>query len=356
MRRAWRVYIGVGMTVAAMLLPRGVRADSVTAGGRQWTAAKLKWVQDGKLYFSDANGAQQSVAVGTIERLQVDLRDEFNRAEQLRASGRWDEAMGAYDNALRSETDNILPNLIRWRLMDLCGRTGQLDRAVELFVDLVKQPDYQQVVKDWRPPGVAAARPKVKASALATLDDALKSVRTGLASEYVRQLREYIAAGGSSRPSGQPGIAAPSSNGAEPADTTGGSYAGTWSSRTIRMIRAKQYAQALEAADRALAAETLPRDLLTDALFVRGVALWHTARGREQRLQAGWALARVLIEFPGSEHVPECLYYLGLVHRELGRPDMARQLLQQAQAASGASEDIRRQARSALANLAVEGK
>ncbi len=72
-------------------------------------------------------------------------------------------------------------------------------------------------------------------------------------------------------------------------------------------------------------------------------------------LQAGWALARLVIEFPGSPHVPECQYYLGLVHGKLGQTAQARQLLQQVVQSAGVSADIKDLARKALAGMTEKG-
>jgi TolA-binding protein len=119
----------------------------------------------------------------------------------------------------------------------------------------------------------------------------------------------------------------------------------------IAVLQRGQYDQALQAANQALAQENLPRDVLADALYVRGVAQWHLAKDRSRVLQAGWALSRLLVEFPNNAHAAECLYYLGLVHQKLDQPSQARQLLLQAQQSPGASADVKDRSRKALLDL-----
>lgn len=348
MNRIMRLYI-VSITAAVLLASAaGVLADSVTSGERQWNGAKVQQIQDGRLRFTDQNGAQQAVLLTTVTKLQVDLRDELNQAEDLRIQGKIDEAAKAYEAALRTENRNDLAGIIRWRLMDIYGRNGQLDRSIEMYVELARQPDFLMVVKDWRPANVTAARSKIRDAAVAMLDDALRQTRMGLASEYIRQTRDYIVAGAAAQQAATTGQAAAS----EKTPAEGEEL--TWRTGASRMLKRGQFSQALEAADKLLAAETLPRDQLEDALYVRGVALWNVAKDRDRQLQAGWALARVLIEFPSSEYTPECQYYLGLVHDGLGRPDMAKDLLQAVQRNPAASADVKDRAKKAYLDIAVK--
>ncbi len=158
-------------------------------GQRQWAGVKIQWFQDGKVRFTAADGSQQAVPIPTVTRLQVELRDDLNRAEQLRSEGHLPEAVSAYESALRIENRNDLGSFIRYQLMELYGQGGQLDQAVEMFLDLVKQPDFHGVVKDWRPTG--AAKPKVREAAIVALDEALRQIRTGLASESVSQSARF---------------------------------------------------------------------------------------------------------------------------------------------------------------------
>lgn len=342
----------LSLTVAAGL-SNDVRADLVAAGDRQWAGAKILQIQDSRLRFTDRNGAQQAVQLLTVTKIQIDLRDELNRAEDLRAEGKFDEATRVYETALRTESRNDLAGLIRWRLMEIYGRTAQLDRAVEMFVDLARQPDFLMVVKEWRPANVAGAKSKVREEALALLDEALRQSRMGLASEYMRQVRDYVAAGGS-------GQQQPATNDApllEPPATEAIAALGranTWRDRALQMIKIGQFNQALEAANKVLAADDLPREQLEDAMFVRGAALWGVAKDRPRQLQAGWALARVLIEFPGSEFTPQCQYYLGLVQISLGRKDLAMQWLQQAQSNPLVTEEVKAQAKKAYLDIVVK--
>jgi tetratricopeptide (TPR) repeat protein len=364
-----RICLLAGISGWIALLACNALADSLVVGQRQWPNVKIQWVQDGKVRFTAADGSQQAVPIPTVTRLQVDLRDDLNRGEQLRAEGKTAEAMAAYEAALRIESRNDLGGFLRYRLMDLAGRSGQLDRAVEMFRDLVKQPDFHAVVKDWRPQNVAAVRPKVREAAIAELEDGLRQIKTGLASESVRELRDFIrahaaapAGAAAGEAPGPGGVEAPGPGGVESVGDVG---AGTDSGPAGQMaqtawpglaaLQRGRYDQALQAADQALAQEGLPRDTLAEALYVRGVALWHLAGDRSRALEAGWALARLLVEFPASPHVPECQYYLGLVHEKLGRTVQARLLLQQALNSAGASADVKERARKALSEMTEKG-
>lgn len=355
-----RTFLAAGIPAWLALFAFSASADSLLVGQRQWPNAKIQWVQDGKVRFTAADGSQQAVPIATVVRLEVDLRDDLNRGEQLRAEGKTAEAVTAYEAALRTESRNDLGGFLRYRLMDLYGRSGQLDRAVEMFLDLVKQPDFYVVAKDWRPQNVAAVRPKVREAAIMQLEDGLRQIKTGLASESVRQLRDFIqasAAGSAAEMQGTAPSGAPRTGGQSPAGAGGAADVGgveepaqtPWPG--LAVLQRGRYEEALRAADRALAQEDLPPDVLADVLYVRGVALWHLAKDRFRVLQAGWALAQLTIEFPTSLHVPECQYYLGLVHDRLGQTGQARQLLQQALQSAGASADVKERARKALAGL-----
>lgn len=351
MKRAARANIVLTAVAVVVVCGGMLRADSVTSGERTWNGAKIQQIQDSKLRFTDQNGAQQAVLIPTVTRLQVDLREDLNRAEDLRAQGKSEEAAKAYEAALRTENRNDLASIIRWRLMDIYGKNGQLDRAVEMYVELAKQPDFLMVVKDWRPGNVAGARQKARDSAVAMLDDALRQTRIGLASEYIRQVREFIVSGKAGLDTQAAAASASEVAGEGPASQ---GEQGTWRTQVLRMLRRGEYSKALESANKVLAAETMMREQLEDALFVRGVALWGVAKDRDRQLQAGWALARVLVEFPQSEYVPECQYYLGLVHAGLGRPDLAKELLQQAQRSPAAAADVKEKAKKAYLDLVVK--
>lgn len=347
------------------MLSGGVRADSLLVGQRQWANVKIQWVQDGKVRFTASDGTQQAVPIATVSRLQVDLRDDLNRAEQMQFEGKTAEAVSAYEAALRSESRNDLGGFIRYRLMDLYGRSGQLDLAIEMFLDLVKQPDFYTTVKDWRPASLAAVKPKTREAALTELADGLRQIRTGLASESVGQLRDYIQAS-KSTPAGDavqaPGAKPSAATSPRPAagqedaeETAGPTDTGESIWPGVNTLQRGQYDQALQAANQALGQQDLPRDQLADVLYVRGVAQWFVAKNPAQVLQAGWALARVAVEFPASSRVPECQYYLGLVHQRMGRAAEARRLLQQAQQSAGASTDLRDRAKKALRDMADKG-
>jgi len=337
-----RTRVRIWLCMAAVSVPAGISwADSIWTQRQRWENCRITWIQDGKLRFQAADRTLQVVPLAAVRRVQVETRDHLNRAEQARLAGRSAEAATAYEAALRSEVRPDLANFIRWRLMHLYGQTGQLDRAVEMYVDLVKQPDFQLLAAKWRPERLEQVRPKVREAALARLRDALRQVRPGLASDAVRRLAEYIQTARTETPSDRP-----------PADRTGATDAGSLAGRAVKALKAGQYLQALRTADAALARKDLPRRMLADVLFVRGVALWHLADDRAKVLQAGWALARLLIELPSSEHAAACRYYLGLVHQRLGRPETARRLLQQVRADPLASEEWKQRAQRALLNIA----
>jgi tetratricopeptide (TPR) repeat protein len=334
-------------------------ADSVLAGGREWAGAKIQWFQDGKVRFSAVDGSQQAVPIVTVTRLQVDLRDDLNRAEQLRVDGKAAEALPAYEAALRTENRNDLGGFIRYRLMGLYGQAGQLDRAVEMFLDLVKQPDFHAVVKDWRPSNMTAVKPKVREAAAAALEGGLRQIRTGLASESVRELRDFIQAAklpppgqaAGTSPTAKASASTPSPTQETSRETDGAAEAFVpeplEEGPPAKALRAGQYAEALHLANAALTQPDLSHEQLAEALYVRGFAQWQLARDSRQYLQAGWALSRLLVEFPSDRRVPECLYCLGLVHQKLGQAGQARQLLQQAMQ-SATSPELRERVRKAL--------
>jgi hypothetical protein len=121
-----------------------------------------------------------------------------------------------------------------------------------------------------------------------------------------------------------------------------------------KALQAGQYADALRIASGVLVQRDLAREQLAEALYVRGVAQWQLAKDPQRYLQAGWALSRLLVEFPADPRVPECLYCLGLVHQKLGQPGQARQLLRQAMQSAGSS-DLRERARKALQEMGNKG-
>ncbi len=340
--------LAASVVLAAIAAPSW--ADTITTADRSWTGAKIQWIQDGLVRFTAANRAQEAVPVLKVDLLQVDLREDLNRAEQLRRQGKVAEAIEAYEAALRQESRPDLGGFIRYRLMGLYDRTGQLDRAVEMYLDLVRQPDFHAVVKDWRPQNVGQTKPKVRAAAVAALAEGLRQIRTGLASEYVRQLREHIEAK-ANEPAGQ--SEATTSTGPA-AGESGRDPAMNLAGRARPWLDGGQYGKVLDLAGEVLAQAQPPREMLEDALLLRGAALWYRAKDRQTLLQSGWALARLLVEFPGSRHVPECQYYLGLVHQRLGLNDQARQLLDLARQAPVATDGVRQRAQKAYLDLVVE--
>ncbi len=88
---------------------------------------------------------------------------------------------------------------------------------------------------------------------------------------------------------------------------------------------------------------------------MRGVALWHVAKDRDEQIAGRLVLSRLLVEYPVSTHVPACQYYLGLVHVGLGQPEVAKGLLAAAQRNPGLPAELKERAKKAYLDI-VTGK
>jgi len=328
-------HVTATICLIALCVQAPVRGDEVWTSYKKWTACRVKWIRDGKVRFRAADGTWQMVPVSAVERMSLDDRQEFNKAEYLRSSGAATSALPLYEQALRREIRPDIANFIRYRLMLLYDSAGMLDKAVEMFADLLRDPDFQVLAMGWRPHRAAKAKPHLRARAISRLETLLRSMRPGLAREAANEVLRHIASA--------------------PANETAKRFAAlSPAQRPAELLRQGNYAAALQAADAVLSASR-DRRALADALFVRGVALWHVAQDRPQQLLAAIALARYLVEFPDGPRTAECLYYLALLEEKLGRTGSATMLLNRLLATPG-DERYRQKAGAKLKQLQAQAK
>ena len=321
-------------------------------------------LRDGLLHYQ-MRGLARTAKLDSVARVEIDRYPEYAQAVDAAAEENAIKAAQLLAAALRrakEEDDSAVMSLLRLNLVKALDGSGQFDKALGQFVQLVRVES--------SPPALAAV-PKQLPEDPARHQAALKRV-TMLADSAVDpvlklllgRLRDKLAA---HEPSGEAdaeapeAVAEPSDNDpievtvpAMTADTTQivadpvvekpverRSTLGLEADDPLgELLNRGQYAEAL--------AKIQPLLQSTDAslaklLYCRGVA----QQGLDQPQEAAISYMRVVIHFTKSRWAGYCLLAAGQMYRDMDRPDVARTLFTEALSVAE-DESVKEQAQKLL--------
>jgi len=307
----------IGMFVLS--LTAGAMADTIhLQSAPSMRFIKITSFKEGKIEtFSSTDGKRTMIPYADIAIIRVDGQPELNDAERLMLTKKYDAAIKGYQKVLDKthSRDSWMSVWSQVRLVNLLASEGQMERAVEIYINLAKAiPDWVLTVsptkKDFKgtPAQLGAAADKL----LHARDESKNvKVRDALGKFYQRFGRE------------RPLPALKDINTAELDEANlakyeqPGPWFDTWSEEKIK---ARKYDLVLQAADR-LAGTSLRRNLPA-VFYWRGQVFL----AKEEFDKAALEFMEIAVEFPSSEYAARGLFYAAQAATETGRLEYARKL------------------------------
>ena len=338
------------MTLAVVLVaaatPARVGADTVTLNsGKIRKLVHIRDIRAGRLVFVGTTGRKMSAPLGEVRRIEVAKATVLNIAETEFADGRFAQAAATYEGLQNAGSSGWQPVWIQYRLLKTYDRLGHFAEAVERFCVLVEtSPELavELTPENWPDPSSTFYE-----DALALLGQALVDTSNPAARSAIHRLELRI--------HHHLGTSPPKGTDPSDAGTLGGSTRpgrDPIESELVRRlsvireaIERKAYARAVELADALIAQPELGDNGIASLLVLRGTALFEQASSREDYLNAGLSLMRVVIHFPDSDAAAEAGYYAALVMERVRDPAMSAVLLGEALARAGDREELIRKIR-----------
>ncbi|UCC32713.1 MAG: hypothetical protein JSU86_10600 [Phycisphaerales bacterium] len=316
------------MCMLAVAPAMSVRADQIVMDKTNYPGAKIVGLQEGQLQFRSADGSLQTVWLHDVRLINVDrggIFDDFNQAERFFAGGEHDRAIVRYRRTLRLSED-FWTDLIAARLTLACDAAEQLDTAVLNLIRVING-------RFAGPPAAARLIPReIPAESGKRVMRAVEQLHAALAKDpddpqraLLKLVRYEILQGTGDRRAipAAPEIAAisipPSAR-----------------SQRVYAIQLRAFEEALaddvepaELSSLDIAIRDCPDEILPSFLLLKGRTLLRTAATREELIRASWPSLRVAVHFRNDSRAAEGLHDAALALERLGRPDKARELLQE---------------------------
>ena len=141
-----------------LALAAGAVADEVVVKGLKYSDAKITGVKDWQIQLDTNTGTSVSKPLDAVGKITVTGQDSFNQAEAALAGNKFAEAVKAYDQALDRGRPGLAQATIIVRRLRALGQAGMIDRAVNDWLDLVKDNGTDKFVLGLRPGKCAPKR------------------------------------------------------------------------------------------------------------------------------------------------------------------------------------------------------
>jgi hypothetical protein len=138
MFRASRCKIALG--IAGLLPVWSVSADTVTlAGSPPFRNVSITDVRHGRLIFRGVSGETLQKPLGRVTAVELDELPQLVQADESAAAGDHDSALAALNECDKSARENWQRTLVRYRRLAVLAAAGRTDQALSVFVDLVRE-------------------------------------------------------------------------------------------------------------------------------------------------------------------------------------------------------------------------
>jgi tetratricopeptide (TPR) repeat protein len=338
-------------------------ADTVKLRGKPaFRNVQVVGLRDGRLVFKGVSRQHLRKPLAQIEWVEVDRVATLGPAERARAAERWAVAVRAYRQALEEIREPGLTGFARLRLLECCDRGGLFDEAVALYVELVRQD--ATLASEYTPRCPGRPGSPTNDAARGHLEAALALTRSATAASLWRNLLLEIvlyeeaddwpaalAEGGP--PGGDQAGPTPASRSVEASPSSAPTAPSA--SRPLRLpadsLPLTAARAALAAGDTQRAHRLLERSLPFVDPADRGP--WKLLLGRcrmelGRYAQAAAELAELAETDADPARAAEALYYLGLAHERMGRPEVAIRLYRELLARENLPAEVRTLARAGL--------
>lgn len=361
--------------LASLLLLAGqpLCADTVVLSGKPaFRDVKILDVRQGKLFFRGVSGETLEKPLSAIEWVEIDSMPRFAELEKAASEGNWQQALREIAALEREAREPWLVALLRHRRLRIQDDAGRLDEAIDSLLELARaDPKTPATImpRNLGPAGSPANRAalellrKSKVRGLPPeLDEAIDQLRLQLTilEEPENLARDFLPLNKAGGASGEA---------SKDDDDDGGPFLfggpkRTGAARQIglpghcgllgeceRLIQADKASAALQIIERAR--PYLPADVNAPWRIMAarcGIELRQCAKAADE-------LLAIAAEFEKRD--PEtnaaALYYTGLAHERLGRPDVAAGIYKELAARDGLPEKIRDDVEAALERLKAGG-
>lgn len=176
--------------LACLALTPAVRADVDVVLDEQGIATEgkvLGYKDRVVLLLLPATQRQLERPIGRVQKIALADHPEFTQAETLRSEKKYDQALAAYDKALRRARADWLKQLIQDRKYMTLQDSGQFDKALKRWLEMMDESDRSQAVQALEPKTLGPAGSKTNARAIDLLDRKVKSL-----SSNTTKNRDYI--------------------------------------------------------------------------------------------------------------------------------------------------------------------
>ncbi len=303
--------------------------------------------------FRNPNGIENTYPLAAITSIEIEGLDEFNAAEALRTKKKYDEAIEKYDVAASRTRQAYHKLLIRDRSYMTMQQAGLTAQAVKTWITITKAARYTRASLGIVPATFSAKGDEENTSAIAVIDKELSRLKRSdrswkkakdagfisaalrlkmaiathdgnedLVAKTAEALQELNRAPATTDPTGPTGPTGPAVTTPKPAvDTTFGGWELSLQTKKFTALITELTA----------AYPKLPRSRKPGALLMLGRA--HLARSatadaeKADLLDAGLYFLAVFVEDDESRHVPEALYRLAQINKQLGNTAGYRQVL-----------------------------
>jgi tetratricopeptide (TPR) repeat protein len=306
-------------------------------------------------------GREKSYPLAQIRSLKIDGFDAFNQAEDLAGKKKYNEAVAAYDKALRSApTDRAwIKTLVADRRYQACAKAGRIDEALKEWLTMMDADPNDKIIQALMPETFAPEGDPANAEAVKLLDAKLAQLQKDPKSEnYTRRLlklkmklleamgeeEKATAAAQAVTQLNAPAADKTAPDAPEDEEEESQAPAPAMSDLDVlaRLVEAGKYDDVIEKL--APRMQTLPRNDLSGPLFLLAKAQWLKYQADEPKdqkllLRAGLNLMWVYSAYGNSDEAPEALFLAAQLHRAMNDPAAARRALEELVEQFGGAED-----------------
>lgn len=348
-RPTGRTWWAVVLWGAVLILGATVSADTVSLrSGKEKKLVRVRGIRGGKLYYSGTANREMSSPIGEIERIEVARVPGLNSAEREFAAGRYEQALKAYERFLGGAASDWQLWWARYRILGALDHLGEFARTVDTYCLLVDEtPEYAALLTPSNWPDASST---FYDDALAILERALRGTTDERVLSALRELElrvRYKKEGHLSTGGADPeALGNPDPSAIEPNSEAGDPEVVRHVALVAEAFDRRAFVRAVELADDVLPETT--DEQAARVLLLRGKALFHRASSREEYLQAGLSLMRVVIHLGDSDSAAEAGYYAALAMERAGEPAQAAALLGEARSRAGDDQALKRKIGNAL--------
>lgn len=361
-----RVQIGTLVTLFSCLASLPAHADSLKLGGAWLPEATVERIEAGQIYFVNANGSTVNRPLKDVQAVRVTSQPKVTQAEELLEKRDLAKAYALYSDTRNGLKEKWLQNWVDARLVRCADELGKGYDATVAYLRLVQAGADDHFLSRLPEASLANLDVNQKQNLIERTTSALKSaqgkkppastllaeLKASLDRVNARPVEVAVVPQPAAQPS--PGTAKPPTPGGsgtsnpKPAPAPAAQPGSRPKSVVIvplamdadddvvaRSLRTGQFDRAEEEAAKILNAPE--PDSMSKRLYQLGLAQANLAAGLKgddqyrKYCEAGLNLMRAVIYFPQGEYASAASMEAGWVHLRLGRADLAKKMMTEAE-------------------------